>query len=160
MVFAVFCVMAGAIFGLYRSAELKRRERLLTELTGLLESMAMQIRYRALPLGELFAALKGGGEFMNAVGAHTAHPSAMNPREAWNKAVTGLFANEEDRDILCAVGNALGGSDTAGQLAMLELNKELLTARLHEASEQSARTGKMYRSVGLLTGLGLAIIII
>jgi stage III sporulation protein AB len=157
LILAIFCLLAGTAFGLYHSAELKRREKLLAEIIQLLENMAVQIRYRALPLGELFSELKGG-EFLKAVGANIIHP--LNHREAWNAAVAEFPELVEERDILISIGNSLGSSDTAGQVAMLELNKELLRARLAEASEAATKKGAMYRSVGVLSGLGLAIIVV
>jgi len=117
--------------------------------------MAVQIRYRALPLGELFGALCGG-EFLDAV----TESAALNKREAWSAAADKFPALKEEREILMSIGSSLGNSDAAGQAAMLELNKELLSARLAEAADAAARKGAMYRSVGVLSGLGLAIIIV
>jgi stage III sporulation protein AB len=119
--------------------------------------MAVQIRYRALPLGELFASLQGG-EFLQLI--MNKEQGTMNWREKWNAAIDELPVLKEDREILLSVGSSLGNSDTAGQLAMLELNKELLAGRLAEASDAAARKGAMYRSVGILSGLGLAIIVV
>jgi stage III sporulation protein AB len=156
LILAIFCLLAGTVFGLYRSAELKRRERLLAEIIQLLENMAVQIRYRALPLSELFNELQGS-EFLERVGANCVRPKW---REAWNAAAADFPELIEERDILVSIGNSLGSSDTAGQVAMLELNKELLTSRLAEASDTATKKGAMYRSVGVLAGLGLAIIIV
>jgi stage III sporulation protein AB len=125
---------------------------------GLLESMAVQIRYRELPLGDLFGVLSGGAFLQRTI--DNSGFTMNNWRSAWNAAADELFTVDGDREILLSIGNALGGSDTAGQIAMLELNRELLQARLREAAEMSARKGAMYRSVGLLTGLGLAVIVI
>jgi len=143
--------------GLYRSAELKKRERLLSEIIHLLEQMAVQVRYRSLPLGELFV------HFENNIyiGRVLEKAKEQNWRDAWNTAAKCFSElHSEDIKILINIGNALGGSDTAGQVAMLELNKNLLTARLKEASESTAKKGAMYRSVGFFSGLGLAIIVI
>lgn len=117
--------------------------------------MAVQIRYRALPLGELFETLNGG-LFLGAV----LENADINKREAWNAAADEFPALKEEREILLSIGNSLGSSDTAGQIAMLELNKELLASRLAEASDAAARKSAMYRSVGILAGLGLAIIVV
>jgi stage III sporulation protein AB len=129
----------------------------LSDLINLLEQMAVQIRYQALPLGELFAYFKGN-VFIDTV---IEQADEQNWRNAWGKAVNNFpELDSGDKEILKAIGNSLGNSDTMGQTAMLELNKNLLTARLSEASENVVRKGAMYRSVGLLTGLGLAIIIV
>jgi len=140
---------------MYRASALKKRERLLLEITGLLENMAVQIKYRALPLGDLFETLKGG-EFINKV----LEDKNPNRREAWNNAINEFSELTDEREILLMVGNSLGKSDIEGQISMLELNKKLLRARHKEASETSLKKGAMYRSVGLLMGLGLAIIVI
>jgi len=132
---------------------------LLLEITQLLESMAVQIRYRALPLAELFGALNGS-EFLETVGAGFHARPNINYRDAWNNAVDSFSELAEEREILLSIGNSLGGSDVSGQIAMLELNKELLQKRLGAASETAQKKGAMYRSVGLLTGLGLAIMVI
>ena len=141
---------------MYRSAELKKREKLLSEILQLLEKMAVQIRYRALPLGDLFIELQGG-VFMDEVLKN----SDSNWRNSWNKAVSQFTELDDgDRELLISIGNSLGGSDAAGQTAMLELNRELLSARLKTASETAAKKGAMYRSVGVMVGLGLAVMVI
>ena len=155
---AIFFITAGTAAGLYRSAELKKREALLSEIIRLLEKMAVQIRYRALPLGELFAEVNAG-RFIEKVNRYNG--SGVNWRGAWNEAVCDFSElTAEDREILLAVGNSLGQSDAEGQISMLEQERQLLCAHLKEAAESSAKKGAMYRSVGLLAGLGLAIIVI
>jgi len=119
--------------------------------------MAVQIRYRALPLGELFSELQGG-EFLQLIMNN--EQLTMNWREKWAEAVDSFPTLKGEREILLSIGNSLGNSDSAGQIAMLELNKELLSARLVEASDAASRKGAMYRSVGVLSGLGLAIIVV
>jgi len=128
------------------------------EIMGLLEGMATQIRYRALPLGELFGVVKSDGEFIAAVTDKAAY---QNWRGAWNAAAESFpELTDGDKEVLFAVGNALGGSDTAGQVAMLELNRELLSARLRDAAQNYSKKGIMYRSVGILSGLGLGIMVL
>jgi stage III sporulation protein AB len=122
--------------------------------------MAVQIKYRALPLRDLFSELSrtAGGSFLQLTMYYVQFTT--NYREAWNKAASELFTVDEDRELLTSIGSSLGSSDTAGQAAMLERSRELLSARLREAAEISAKKGSMYRSVGLLTGLGIAIVVI
>jgi stage III sporulation protein AB len=128
----------------------------------LLEKMSAQIRYNASPLGDLFGTLsKDGGEFINTVGACHGTDGQINWRTAWNAAVSGFSEfNDGDKELLLTVGNSLGSSDTAGQVNMLGLHRELLTVRCGEAAETAANKGAVYRSVGLLTGLGMAIMVI
>ncbi|MCL2108462.1 MAG: stage III sporulation protein AB [Oscillospiraceae bacterium] len=157
---AVFFVIAGTAAGLAQGAKLKRREQLLSEVIRLLENLAVQIRYRALPLGEFFAgSVSSNGRFTERITAHI--NSGVNWRGAWSEAVCDFAELDDgDREILAEVGSCLGGSDAAGQISMLELNKELLTARLKEATADSAKKAAMYRSVGLLSGLAIGIMVL
>ena len=143
-----------------RSAELRKRERLLAEIVHLLEKMAVQIRYRAMPLSDLFGMLKGD-VFIDAVLAQAGDVRSPNWHIAWNQAVKGFpELDVGDREVLISIGNSLGGSDAAGQTAMLEFNRELLLARQKDAADCFSKKGAMYRSVGLLSGLGLAVIVL
>jgi len=150
--------VAGAGIGLFRSAGLKKRERLLSEMIGLFENMAVQIRYRALPLQDLFN-LYNNNEFILMV--NNQMQISRNVRTAWKDAVCAFPEFDDgDKELLISVGGLLGNSDTDGQVAMLEMNKNLLGARLKEASENLVKKGAMYRSVGFLSGLALAVIVI
>ena len=163
VIFAVLCLLAGTAAGLYRSAMLKKRERLLAEIIGLLEQMSVQIKYRAPLLGELFmhfneSSAEAASKFIREV---LTRGNDLNWRGAWNEAADSFAElNDGDVEILTSIGNSLGNSDADGQTAMLELNRKLLELRLTEASENAAKKGAMYRSVGVLTGLGLAIVVI
>jgi stage III sporulation protein AB len=115
--------------------------------------MALLIRFRTLPVRELFAELSRY-EFIRAVGA------SEDFRDNWAKAADDLTELQEgERGVLKSVGAALGTSDVDGQLSMLEVNTRLLDKYADEAHEQYERKGKLYRTCGLLAGLFAAILI-
>ena len=51
-------------------------------------------------------------------------------------------------------------ADTDGQLSMLEMSKSLLQSRLEQAREDYSKKGRMYRSTGVLLGIGAAVTLI
>lgn len=64
----------------------------------------------------------------------------------------------EDVQILASLADTLGQSDLNGQLTALSHTKSLLSIRLEHARERSATRGKLYRTMGMLTGLFLIIL--
>ena len=58
------------------------------------------------------------------------------------------------------LGRLLGQTDLDGQLSEIEVVNDFLTAQLENASEERRKNEKMYRTLGLVTGLTIAIILI
>jgi stage III sporulation protein AB len=53
----------------------------------------------------------------------------------------------------------LGASDLESQLAAIDYGVSLLEARLAAAREYAAARGKLYGTLGVLAGLGIAVLI-
>jgi len=118
--------------------------------------MTLLIRYRALPVKELFAELSRY-DFIKTVEVS----ESGDFRESWGVAADSLTELDVgDRGIVKAVGLSLGNSDIEGQLSMLEANAALLKSNADQAAELYLKKGKMYRSFGMLGGLLTAIMII
>lgn len=65
--------------------------------------------------------------------------------------------NEEDVRIARMVGQILGASDTETQNQELDLVMELSRRQLEQAKSEEAQLGKMYRTLGVLSGIGIAV---
>jgi len=156
---ALFSIVAGTAAGLYFSYRLKKREESLNELTRALQEMALLIRYRTLPVNELFTELSRY-EFIRNVG-EVSKTDGTDFRRGWVTATDQLAELENgERSIIKSVGLSLGTSDVEGQLSMLEVNAKLLEKYGNEAREQYMKKGKLYRSFGVLAGIFIAILII
>lgn len=117
--------------------------------------MALLIRYRALPVKELFQELSRY-EFIQRVSEW-----GGAGRENWVSVANELTELEEsERGIVKSIGLSLGTSDINGQLSMLEMNSQLLAKQIEIAHEQYMKKGRLYRSVGILAGLFVAILVI
>lgn len=118
--------------------------------------MTLLIRYRALPVKELFRELSRY-DFIKSVSI----PESGDFRESWTNAADSLYElDKSERDIVKSVGFSLGNSDVEGQLSMLEVNAALLKNNADKAGELYLKKGKMYRSFGVLGGLLAAVMII
>ena len=133
----------------------------------MIEELSLQIRYRALPVYELASALESskGLEPLRFIGTLSEH--IENERDfsiAWSNAIDSskdqTSLKEDDIKILISVGNELGKSDIDGQISTLSLYRDMLSRSLKSAIEEKHNKGKMYRNLGALIGVGIAIILI
>lgn len=137
---------------------------LLTLVGQMLEELSVQIRFRAATVYELLDYLSesvGELEFLCFARAELAAGESFYC--AWEKGLS-LWQNtalhDEDRALLLSIGAKLGDSDVEGQLSTIELHKQHLSALLLIATEQRQKKGKLYRSMGVLGGVFIAIMLI
>ena len=83
--------------------------------------------------------------------------------EAWRRSLSewkDSALTARDMEILESVAEVLGGSDSESQSNTLELTVSLLEQNLQEALEAKNTNGKLYRSLGVLIGIGAAVFMI
>ena len=84
-------------------------------------------------------------------------------KSAWEQACGRLkvlsYCHAAESELMLSLGRSLGTSDISGQLSLIELHSEKLGALRKSASEESAKKGKLFRSVGALCGIGAAVLI-
>ena len=71
-----------------------------------------------------------------------------------------LALEEEDYIPLLNLSELIGSYDTQGVLNGIELSKDLIRQSQKLATEQSQINGKLARSLGILTGIAIAILIL
>lgn len=71
-----------------------------------------------------------------------------------------LNLNKEDIEILKELGISLGQTDIEGQLKNIRLVSNALRNQLEEAKEEKNKNFKMYRNMGVLSGLIIIIILL
>ena len=86
----------------------------------------------------------------------------MSAGEAWRKAllISKNNLNKEDVATIQNLSRLLGQTDIEGQISEVEVVNDFLTVQLENASEERRKNEKMYRTLGLVTGLTIAIILI
>lgn len=66
----------------------------------------------------------------------------------------------EEKIELISLGNSLGSSDTEGQMSALTIYKDKFNLLIKKANENYDKKGKLYRSLGVLSGVFVAILLI
>lgn len=152
---------AGAALGFERSAQVKRRVRLLSALTAALGVMAEEISLLRTPLPELFAGLAGRGpEQTRAFFASLSDTRGRPLSERWSESARALPLDGEARETLCALGMSLGRYDAASQCAQIELVCAQLRRMTQEARSERDGRARTYVGLGLSLGAMLAVILL
>lgn len=131
-------------------------------LIAMVEEMRIQIRFREPRIYELISQLACNSAFsqLDFLGEIAQKlENGQDFHKLWGESVNEMCLDKEDCAIITALGNGLGTSDSNGQNALLELTKTQLLLRLDNAVEAYSQKGKMYRSLGVLCGAGLGIMV-
>ncbi|KZE74243.1 stage III sporulation protein AB [Paenibacillus elgii] len=158
---AMLILLAGTLFGFYQASQLSRRPRQIADLIRMLQRLETEIVYGFTPLpdalrraaraddspaGALFAAAaeelgKPGGRSVQAVWEHSVS-------RGWK--TTSMKAAE--RDILLQLGSTLGLTDRDDQVKHLRLTVSSLQGEADIARDERERYERMWKSLGLLMG--------
>lgn len=155
----LFLASSGA--GLYASQSLRNDVRRTETLIALTEECSAYIRYQQPELDELirilaqnsmyrdFAFLQNFCEQLN---------PCSEPSFVWCQAVRNDNAVPvQTKEILDSLGHVLGTTDVDGQLSALEMHRTQLQQALSICRERYQKQGKLYQSLGILTGCMLGI---
>ncbi len=163
---AVIMAVGGCtLAGLNCSCRLRRRRDALSELVAAVRRICIGVTHTNRPLAEL---LRGCGE--RETGAMFAAladavESAQTPLDAWSMlyeggehAATGLM--ERDIKTLTVFFSVLGASDRSAQIENAQLTLDTLVALCAEAETAYAGKGRVYRTMGVLLGVGVGILLL
>ncbi len=164
IVAAVLFSTAGGIAGISFSERLKTELELCRSIREMMMDSAVLIRCRAVDVYSLSSELRRNGQlcrltFLKEIPEH--YSESEDFHEIWKKAVNSQknFPDDEKK-LLCDFGEILGRSDIDGQIASIDALEEtavILEKRRYEAYSQK---GKLYRSVGMLFGVMVGILVI
>ena len=82
--------------------------------------------------------------------------------QAWQQALeeSNLPITPEDRRILGQVGDLLGSFDAEGQLSQLAYCQTLLQQQYQQALTEKNTKSQLFRSLGVLSGVGICILLL
>lgn len=155
---------AGIFWGLLKSGELVKRERSLRDIKTALNILESEIvfsshylKYAFLRISKICGCAGLFSDMSSEIGEFSA-------AEAWRHALLKnkkeLFLKDIDVEILNILGAELGLSDRERQVNNIRHVSLLLEQNLEEAHEEYLKTAKLYRSMGILGGLFLIIILL
>lgn len=160
---SVMTVSICTAMGFYFSRRLRLREEQLCEALLLIKELIVQIRYTNAKIGDILKNSAENAAYQNLYFVTDCFLLKENEdfHEIWSEGVKKqIFLNQRDKELLLALGEHLGETDSEGQLSFLELTEAMLVEQREEAREERGAKGRMYRSVGLLCGLAAGILVL
>lgn len=164
---AVLIILGSSSLGFLKARQISLRSKQLQELKTALEMLKTEIDYGVTPLPVAFTKLANNlnsplGDLFSTAKKNLA--AGLVAQRSWQEAVsevmprTALLA--EDKELLLEIGYNLGNSNSADQIRHLDLAQEKIS-HLHQiaAAEKEAKV-KLWRYLGVLTGLLVVIIIV
>lgn len=157
---ALLILLICSAWGFRRSLLMKKRCALLRELRLMTEQYSIEIACTAPTLEEL--ARNSGGEFGRLL--RECQGTETDIRAAWSSAVDRLsrygWCDVEELQMLRELGRELGTCPAESQVSLLKLYSARLETLTAAAEKKSEQQGRMYRSGGVLAGLGAAVMLL
>ncbi len=151
--------------GVVTSRKLALRVRFLQQYLSFIDYIETEIRYARRALIEVVRGYQNGVEFQAFLTVVYRDLAQKVPfPEAWSKAVRSLPSTygllRQDKELIYSFGDNLGATDVDGQIALCQLNKNLVSAALEAAQDEKNKKSKLYLMLGSSFGMCLAIILL
>lgn len=162
MVKAVGAVMTGfacGYMGIRMSMSLKKRVKSLEDIYTSLEMLESEISFSVSRLREAFCHIDRNGIFADAAEEMTRCGVKTAMEKSLNKNREKLCLSEADCEIILMLSDSLGKTDVQDQIKSIRYAKSMIASQQDTAKNEYARTGKLYRSGGVLIGLMIVVVL-
>ncbi len=165
---AMLILSAGTLFGFFQSFQYSRRPKHLRSLIQALQRLETEIAYGFTPLPDALAAIsrqspKPLSAFFEQAASRLEGRDAPSIRESWRSAVDSEWKNtamkENEKQIMNELGLTIGMTDREDQVKHLRLAVLQLQGEEEQAREEQRRYETMWRSLGVLLGVLIVILI-
>ena len=158
----IFSASTG--IGLIISKMYENRVTELKEFKNMLNIIKTKIKFTYEPLGEIFEQIAQRQEtnIEKIFGKMAVQIQFIKVNDAWCKTIqdADISINQEDKDILKKLGKLLGQTDVEGQVSEIEVTEQFLDMQISKAEEDKKKNQKMYKTLGIVAGLVIVIILI
>lgn len=162
---ALFLIIAGATFGHIQAIKKERRVIELSALVSGLQMLITEVVYGRTLLTDACLAVGSSVSEVNWLFEDVAGllKEGKTAADAWRTVVTrsspSSYLNEEDRRPLLRVGAIIGLSEANDQHRHLRLAQMEIERRLAEARDKLPQSTKLYRALGVGSGLVMVILL-
>lgn len=155
--------LSSSAIGILISKKYEDRVNELKEFKNALNIFKTKIKFTYEPIPEIFEQIscqmdsKPGKIFKLA----SSNMKLIAAGDAWNMAIDTdiLSINEEDKIVLKNLSKLLGQTDMDGQVNQIELTSKFLDEQIEKAEKERLKSEKMYRTLGMVIGLAIVIIL-
>ena len=161
LLIAIFGLSTG--IGILISKSYENRVIELKEFKNVLNIMKTKIKFTYEPLAEIFKQIsKDNKTNVEKIFDQMANQITYYPtKDVWENCIqdADISIKQEDKDILKKLGKLLGQTDVEGQISEIEVTQNFLDTQIEKAEEEKKKNQKMYKTLGIVTGLVFVIIL-
>ncbi|CAG7642286.1 stage III sporulation protein SpoIIIAB [Paenibacillus allorhizosphaerae] len=158
---AMLILLSGTLFGFYQASLLARRPKQIAELIRSLQRLETEIVYGFTPLPEALASTgrscstPAGRLFLRAA-EELRRAEGRSVQMIWRESVSEEWRNTamkmQEREVFLQIGSTLGLTDKEDQVKHLRLAASQLQTESDNAREEQQRYERMWKSLGVLMG--------
>lgn len=160
----IILLLSSSYIGVLIAKRYQNRVRELKEMKASLAIFATKIKLTYEPIPQIFEEIgnKENSNISNLFKIASQKMKELPAGEAWKKALEIKEANlkKEDIEVLQGLSNLLGKVDLEGQIGEIELVDNFLDRQIEKAEEESNKSTKMYKTLGITVGLAIVIILV
>jgi len=157
-------LLASIQIGAVMASRYTNRYKELKECKLALSILQTNIEYTMMPIPDIFRDIAQKVKQPIAGLFQTAVENMENccAGEAWEKSleIVGTNLIKEDKDALQNLSKLLGKTDIEGQVKEIQLVNHFLDTQIQEALSAKNKNGKLYRTLGVVSGLTIVIMIL
>lgn len=168
--FFIKCLIYILIFssctyiGILISKQYSNRVNELKEMKLALNILKTKIRFTSEPLYNLFyeISMSSKANISNLFKNISENLKNTSAKIAWEQGIENetLAIKKQDRQALKSMGKLLGKTDLAGQISEIELTESFLETQILDAEKERDKNEKLYKTLGMVTGVGIIVILI
>lgn len=163
--FSLIAIFGLAVYwGNSKANQYVSRVKELVSIKSALNIFENKIKFTQSPLEEIFKNIAENCSERNIKNIFQvlAIKPNTNIHKSWeniiNNAETNL--NREDKKILIDMGKILGTTDVDGQVSNIRITSSFIDRQIEKAEQEKEKNVKMFRTLGIVSGLAIIIILI
>jgi stage III sporulation protein AB len=167
LVGAALILLSGTLFGFLQAQQLARRPKQIRQLIQALGRLETEISYGLTYLPEALDSIAGQtsqplSQLFRRI-AELLRTARRSVHECWRQAIEEVWAGtsmkDSEKDIVTQLGSTLGITDREDQIKHLRLALSQLAAEETLARDECGRYEKMWKSLGILAGALIVVLI-
>lgn len=155
-------VFSSSYIGILKARTFENRVKELNKFQNALLMFKTKIEFTYEPIKNIFEEISKvvyqneENVFLNSINIE------RNITIAWNEAIKNLKSDfkDEDKEIIKMFGKLLGKTDITGQVNEIELTMKLIEKQIEKAELEKNQNTKLYKTMGIVLGMGICIILI
>jgi len=161
-----------AIFGLavyignLKASKYINRLKELISIKSALNILENKIKFTQSPLKEIFKQISENCSEKNIKNIFqvlvTDTKQNINLHKSWEDTINKIESNlnAEDKKILIDMGKILGSTDVGGQVSNIKITSSFIDRQKEKAEKEKEKNVKLFRTLGIVSGLTIIIILI